>query len=66
MYVCGNNENGQLGLGNNIQGLNKPTKLDLSDPVIDFVCGESHCIAVTDIGTIYGWGQGVAGAFGES
>ena len=61
--ICGNGEQGQLGMGNKVTGINVPTKVDISEPTKDIICGESHCIVLCKSGKLYGWGQGIAWEF---
>lgn len=65
LYVWGNCEQGQLGIGNRDKILRLPTHLSsLSNEIImDVVCGETHVICITTTGRLYGWGQGLAGRF---
>lgn len=66
VLICGNGEQGQLGMGNKVTGLTKPTKLDLGETIQDIICGESHAIALSTSGKLWGWGQGIAGEFLDS
>lgn len=65
VYVWGNGEQGQLGLGNRVKFAEFPTLVEslALEFVIDIVCGESHVICLTQSGNLFGWGQGVAGVF---
>mmetsp|Transcript_10943 Transcript_10943/g.21404 ORF Transcript_10943/g.21404 Transcript_10943/m.21404 type:complete len:822 (-) Transcript_10943:56-2521(-) len=65
VYVWGNGEQGQLGLGNRIKFTEFPTLVDSlsSEFIIDIVCGESHVICLSQSGKLFGWGQGIAGYF---
>jgi Regulator of chromosome condensation (RCC1) repeat len=65
IYSWGNGDLGQLGLGNSTKHIGFPTAiLSLEKEVIvDAICGESHVICVSKNGTLYGWGQGLAGIF---
>ncbi|CAG9311706.1 unnamed protein product [Blepharisma stoltei] len=67
VYVWGNGEQGQLGLGNNIKRADFPSVVASlkNENAIDLVCGESHVICATQSGKIYGWGQGIVGDFGN-
>ena len=44
--ICGNGEQGQLGMGNKVTGINVPTKVELKEPTQDIICGESHVIVL--------------------
>jgi X-linked retinitis pigmentosa GTPase regulator len=65
VFVWGNGEQGQLGLGNRIKFAEFPTQVEAlsSELVIDIVCGESHVFCITQSGKLFGWGQGLAGLF---
>ena len=65
VWVWGCNDSGQLGLGSGPKQALTPICLEslLSENVIDIVCGESHTIALTRSGGVYGWGKGLAGVF---
>lgn len=65
VWVWGCNDSGQLGLGSTPKQALTPTCLEslLSENVIDIVCGESHTMALTRSGGVYGWGKGLAGVF---
>ncbi|OMJ84646.1 hypothetical protein SteCoe_14163 [Stentor coeruleus] len=65
IYIWGNGELGQLGLGNTVKKMEFPsivTSLE-KEIIVDAVCGEAHVICVSKAGTLYGWGQGLAGIF---
>jgi alpha-tubulin suppressor-like RCC1 family protein len=67
MYIWGNGEQGQLGLGNTIRKADLPTlQQALKEEVLDLICGENSLICITKSGKAHGWGQGVAGYFSES
>lgn len=65
VYVWGNGEQGQLGLGNRVKFAEFPLLVDTlsTEFTIDIVCGESHVICLTQSGKLFGWGQGLAGVF---
>jgi alpha-tubulin suppressor-like RCC1 family protein len=65
LYVWGNCEQGQLGIGNRDKILRLPTHLSSmnNEIIMDMVCGETHVICITTTGKLYGWGQGLAGRF---
>ena len=66
VYVWGNGEQGQLGLGSTLKRADLPTlQQDLREEVLDLICGENSLICITRSGKAYGWGQGVAGRFSE-
>ena len=65
LYSHGDNSKGQLGAGLNKKGKPKIQKnLEVimhlashKEIVNNFDCGEEHCIAITQSGRIYGWGD---------
>ena len=63
VMIWGNGETGQLGMGNKTTVINIPTKVEISEPIKDIICGESHSIVLCRNGKLYGWGQGIAGEF---
>lgn len=65
IFVWGNGEQGQLGLGDSIKSTNFPTLLSSlkNEHVIDVVCGESNAICITKLGKVYAWGRGTTGMF---
>lgn len=65
VFVWGNGEQGQLGLGNQRKMIEVPCIVDAlqSEVILDAVCGEASVICVSKAGTLYGWGQGCAGIF---
>ena len=70
VWSCGENNNGQLGLGDNSQDNNrKPTKIKFfEEHGIRIVLTESgfyNSLAVDDNGKIYAWGQNDYGQCGD-
>ena len=65
VFVWGNGEQGQLGLGNLRKTVEVPCVVDSlqNEVILDAVCGEASVICVSKAGTLYGWGQGCAGIF---
>lgn len=68
LYVWGNGEQGQLGIGNKITSASFPVQVSslANETILDIICGESHMLCVTSSGKLYGWGQGIAGDFANS
>ncbi|CDW84371.1 UNKNOWN [Stylonychia lemnae] len=60
IYVWGSGKNGQLGLGN-IKNSMYPTCVDYlaNEKILDISCGDSHVLALSEKGKVYGWGQGI-------
>ena len=65
VYTWGNGEQGQLGQGSKALRRPRPSQVTAisAETIVDLVCGESYAIAVSQEGKVFGWGQGVAGAF---
>ena len=56
VYSWGNNNVGQLGLGD-ITNINIPQKLIFREPIMSICCGGYFTIAITNCDTIYVWGK---------
>ena len=65
LYVWGNGEQGQLGLGTKVCRANTPLLLSRlkHELLVDFLCGDSHMFCITSTGKIFGWGKGIVGLF---
>jgi len=65
VYSWGNGEQGQLGQGSKVLRRTRPFQLTSisAETIVDLVCGENYALAVSQEGKVYGWGQGIAGAF---
>ena len=65
VFVWGNGEQGQLGLGISIKSINFPTLVSSlrHEFIVDIVCGESSVLTISHSGNVYGWGKGIAGKF---
>ena len=62
VFVWGNGEQGQLGLGNSINSCFLPTLVScLNEAIEDIVCGDNHVVCFARSGTVYAWGRGVIG-----
>jgi len=57
VYVWGQNIEGQCGLGENVEEISTPQKLELSYKIVSISCGYYHTAAVTDHGFIYIFGE---------
>ncbi|OMJ85941.1 hypothetical protein SteCoe_12644 [Stentor coeruleus] len=68
VFVWGNGDQGQLGLGNSMKNVNYPTLVSSlrHEFIVDVVCSETSVICLTQSGNIYAWGRGVAGRFLDS
>jgi alpha-tubulin suppressor-like RCC1 family protein len=64
LLACGQNENGQLGVGN-FEFVASPTPVGWPSDcgytpltgVVSVACGKDHCLALTQYGTLYAWGN---------
>ena len=65
LYAWGDNEYGQLGIGNFKKGyLNKPVKVNINEPVKEIIVGHYSIYAVTKNGSLYSWGKNNEGQLG--
>ena len=59
MFTWGNNEVGQLGLGEEFSRVQVPTSITIpkeNQKVTDVACGKWHAAAITESGEVYTWG----------
>ena len=65
VFVWGNGEQGQLGLGMSIKSINFPTLVSSlrHEFILDIVCGNSFMLSISQSGNVYGWGRGITGKF---
>jgi alpha-tubulin suppressor-like RCC1 family protein len=64
VYAAGNNESGQLGVGNTTQS-EQPIASILSDEIMNIAAGQSFMMALDQAGTVYAWGDNSYGAIGN-
>jgi alpha-tubulin suppressor-like RCC1 family protein len=66
IYVWGNNNFGQLGIGS-LNSINIPIIVDAlnHEKVIDISCGDNFSGAITESGEVYTWGFGNEGQLGH-
>ena len=62
VYSCGDNGNGQLGLGNT-NNYYTPTQIDISNVSV-IACGRDHTLFLCSNGTVYGCGDNYEGQLG--
>lgn len=65
VFVWGNGDQGQLGLGNSMKNANYPTLVSSlrHEFIVDIMCSETSVVCLTQSGNIYAWGRGIAGRF---
>lgn len=64
-WSFGRNENGQLGLGTEVQTVSRPTRRDIPGvKLIKVACGGVHSIGLSTEGILYSWGDGASGRLG--
>ena len=68
VFVWGNGENGQLGLGNDVRHCKFPALVGSlkQEFITDLVCGESHVICLTSTAEVWAWGKGIVGDFEDA
>ncbi|KFM66928.1 Regulator of chromosome condensation, partial [Stegodyphus mimosarum] len=65
VFVIGENDVGQLGLGEDIEVKKRPTVLELSQSVIDVAAGGMHSVCLTESGEVITFGCNDEGALGR-
>ena len=67
VYVWGNGDMGQLGIGNRVVRSEYPSLIGAlkHEKVMSIVCGELHMICFCESGKAYGWGKGIVGDFDD-
>lgn len=74
IYSFGNNQDGQLGVGNAILSTGDPRDmtvvfepvLSTNDILVQIAAGESHSLALSEKGDIFAWGKNDRGQLGDS
>jgi alpha-tubulin suppressor-like RCC1 family protein len=64
VYTAGNNESGQLGVGNTTQS-EQPIASILSDEMTDIAAGQAFMLALDQSGQVFAWGDNSYGAIGN-
>lgn len=64
VYITGNGTWGQLGLGQLIREVDKPTLITGLEKIKYLACGEYHTLLVTEKGNLYGFGSNYDGQLG--
>ena len=65
VYAWGNNKDGQLGIGNEYTFFYAPQFIGTINNVESISAGYYHALAITEEGTVYGWGRAYNGALGD-
>jgi hypothetical protein len=63
IYACGDNNQGQLGIEDTPNHMERPVSIALSH-VIDIYCGHNYSIAITSDGDVHAWGGNYTGQLG--
>ncbi|NDI35183.1 S-layer homology domain-containing protein [Chengkuizengella sediminis] len=69
VYTWGNNEFGQLGLGDGVgEEINRPQKVEnlSGKTIIQVSAGASHTVALDSEGTVFTWGNNSTGQLGDN
>lgn len=61
LFSCGNNDYGQLGIGNNNNSKRSIQKVCLNEKIKSFNCGYNYVIAIGESNKVYGWGYNKTG-----
>nr|ABR17254.1 unknown [Picea sitchensis] len=62
----GRNQNGQLGVGDNIDhSFPQRVKLPAEEEVVQVSCGWRHTVAITGKSNVFSWGRGTSGQLGH-
>lgn len=64
VYVCGANNCGQCGMGENVKDILLPILLDIKEIVVDIACGWNHSLVCTSSGALYAFGHPEYGQLG--
>jgi alpha-tubulin suppressor-like RCC1 family protein len=64
LWSFGNNNFGQLGVGNYITKSNEPLQIGQDSDWIQIATGREHCVALKKDGTVWVWGRNNAGQLG--
>eukprot|EP01083_Nonionella_stella_P281706 958656_1 len=65
MYVCGEGPNGQLGLTKKTKEVSIPTMIPTKVKMKQVVTGSQHCVALTQEGCCFSWGDNPEGQLGH-
>jgi alpha-tubulin suppressor-like RCC1 family protein len=65
VHAWGNNDYGQLGMGQTERFKALPAKLRTISGVVEVACGDFHVLALNSAGEVWSWGQGADGQLGH-
>ncbi|CAB3407982.1 unnamed protein product [Caenorhabditis bovis] len=57
VFAWGSNEHGQLALPSNTQRQEVPKRIQVLSEVVQIACGSDSCVALTEGGHVYVWGE---------
>ena len=70
LWVCGENEDGKLGLGDEATFVWTPTEIvyfkENGIKIVDVKCGYAHTLALSDDGRVFSWGLNEYGQLGDA
>jgi hypothetical protein len=58
VHACGKGAEGQLGIDDQYIGYSQPLPVTSLRRIVKISGGTSHCLALTDHGTVFAWGSG--------
>ena len=61
LFSCGNNDYGQLGIGNNNSPKKHIEKVWINQKIKNFDCGYNYVIAISENNKVFGWGYNKTG-----
>ncbi|CAD5125687.1 DgyrCDS13894 [Dimorphilus gyrociliatus] len=65
VYCLGQNDAGQLGVGDSITERKKPAKVNIPEEIVFIAAGGMHSLAVSVSGKVFSWGCNDEGALGR-
>jgi alpha-tubulin suppressor-like RCC1 family protein len=65
VYTWGDNTYNQLGVGSSTSYASVPVKVEGMSEVKQISAGKAHCLALTEDGAVYAWGENIYGEVGN-